>query len=164
MNKVAVYPGTFDPITYGHLDILEMGCKIFDEIIICIAERAEKNTLFTLEERVSTVSYIVKDFDNVSVEPLTGLLVKRMEMGGIKFILRGLRAVSDFDYELQMALTNSELDSEIVTVFLPGKHEHLFLSSSIVREVAIHGGDVSKFVPEYVKHKIELKLRGKTCL
>jgi pantetheine-phosphate adenylyltransferase len=161
MRKVAVYPGTFDPITKGHISIIERGSKLFDHLIILVALRNEKNTLFSLNERTKMIKCAVAHIKNVSVEPFKGLLVEYMRTHKIKFILRGLRAVSDFDYELQMALINSELDPGIFTVFLAGQKEYIFLSSTIIKEIALYGGDVSKFVPDCVSKKITKKIRSK---
>ena len=161
MKKNAVYPGTFDPITNGHLSIIERGAKLFDHLIILVAIRNEKDTLFSLEERTEMVKCAVSRLKNVSVEPFKSLLAEYMKEHHIKFVLRGLRAVSDFDYELQMALINNELDHEICAVFLAAQKEYIFLSSTIIREIASYGGDVSKFVPECINNKIIKKIRSK---
>jgi pantetheine-phosphate adenylyltransferase len=160
MKKIAVYPGTFDPITKGHISIIERGAQLFDELVILVALRNEKDTLFSLEERTEMVKCSVTHLENVSVESFKGLLVAYMKDNGIKFILRGLRAVSDFDYELQMSLINCELEPEISTVFMTGKKEYIFLSSTIIREIASYGGDVSKFVPDCIIEKINKKIRS----
>jgi len=151
MKRIAAYPGTFDPITNGHLDIIRRGANIFDELVVLVAERDEKHTLFTVGERVEMVKCVTKRFNNVSVLPLKGLLVSFLKANSIKFVLRGLRAVSDFDYELQLALTNRKLYPDLETVFIMSSNDYIFLSSSIVREIARFGGDISKFVPPCVE-------------
>jgi pantetheine-phosphate adenylyltransferase len=161
MEKIAVYPGTFDPITNGHISIIERGAMLFDHLIVLVAIRNEKDTLFSLEERTEMAKCAVKHLENVSVEPFKGLLAAYMKERQIKFVLRGLRAVSDFDYEIQMALINNELDAEISTVFLTAQKDYIFLSSTIIREIASYGGDVSMFVPDCVMNKIIKKIRSK---
>ena len=161
MERIAVYPGTFDPITKGHIFIIERGSKLFDHLIVLVALRNEKNALFSLEERIEMIGCAVAHIKKVSVEPFKGLLVEYMRLHNIKFILRGLRAVSDFDYELQMALINTELDPEISTVFLASQKDYIFLSSTIIKEVAFYNGDISKFVPDCVNEKIIKKIRSK---
>ncbi len=158
MEKIAVYPGTFDPITNGHLDVIKRGAEIFDTLIILVAERKEKHTLFSINERIELVKCATKGVKNVIVKPLNGLLVEFLKKNDVKFILRGLRAVSDFDYEFQMALTNSMLYKEVETVFVMSSREFIFLSSSLVREIASYGGDTSMFVPECVTKKLAEKV------
>jgi pantetheine-phosphate adenylyltransferase len=159
MQRIAVYPGTFDPITNGHLDILKRSAKIFDKVIVLVAERSEKSTMFSLEERIDVIKKVIKKIKNVSVEPLQDeLLSDFLLRRGIHFVVRGLRAVSDFDYELQMVLLNRELNPEMETVFIMGGKETIFLSSSIVREIALNKGDTSKFVPNEVLAMIKKKI------
>ncbi len=158
MEKIAVYPGTFDPITNGHLDVIRRGADIFDNLIVLVAVRKEKNTLFTLEERVKLVKCATEDIKNVRVDTLNKLLASYLKKNKIKFVLRGLRAVSDFDYEFQMALTNSALYPEIETIFVMSSGQYIFLSSSLVREIASYGGDVSRFVPSCVSKKLKEKV------
>ncbi len=158
MEKIAVYPGTFDPITNGHLDVIKRGAEIFDTLIILVAERKEKHTLFNINERIELVKCATKGVKNVIVKPLNGLLVEFLKKNDVKFILRGLRAVSDFDYEFQMALTNSMLYKEVETVFVMSSREFIFLSSSLVREIASYGGDTSMFVPECATKKLAEKV------
>jgi pantetheine-phosphate adenylyltransferase len=161
MEKITVYPGTFDPITNGHIDLIRRGSRLFDRIIVLVAERKEKNTLFTLEERIELVRSSIKNFKNVSIEPLSRLLTDYLRENNIHFILRGLRAVSDFDYELQMALMNRELLKDCETIFIMGSKEEIFLSSNLIREIATNRGDISPFVPKCVKLKVDSKLRRK---
>jgi len=155
MKRIAVYPGTFDPITNGHLDIIARGTDIFDELIILVAKGENKHPLFTMNERIEMVKCAIKQFNNVSVLPLKGLLVSFLKENNIKFVLRGLRAVSDFDYELQLALTNKNLYPSLETVFIMSSNNYIFLSSSIVREIAGFNGDVSKFVPSCVEEALK---------
>jgi len=150
----AIYPGTFDPLTNGHLDIIERGAKMFKHLLVAIAENPGKNPLFTLEERVSSTISATKHLPNVNVEPFSCLLSNFMQKKNIKVLLRGLRAVSDFEYELQLALMNRQLYEECETVFLMPNMSYIFLSSSMIREIASLGGDVGKFVPEAVEKLI----------
>jgi len=158
MKKTAVYPGTFDPITNGHLDVIKRGAEIFDTLIILVAERKEKHTLFNIKERIELVKCATKDIKNATVMSLDGLLVDFLKRNNIKFILRGLRAVSDFDYEFQMALTNNMLYKDVETVFVMSSRDFIFLSSSLVREIASYNGDTSIFVPECVTKKLSEKV------
>ena len=149
--KLAIYPGTFDPITNGHLDLIERGLRIFDELIIAVAPSPKKQPLFTLEERLGLIRESVKECRNTRVEAFDGLLVDYVkERDGIA-IIRGLRAVSDFEYELQMALMNRRLDMKIETVFMMPSEEYSFLTSTIVKEVASFGGSIRGLVPEAVE-------------
>ena len=153
MRRV-IYPGTFDPITFGHLDILFRAIKLFDEIIITVAVNPAKNPLFTLEERIALIRDVIKNeekLQNVTVEGFEGLLVNYAVEKKACAIIRGLRAVSDFEYELQMALMNRRLKNEISTVFMMRQREHTYLNSTIVKEVARLGGDISNFVPYVVE-------------
>ena len=152
-----IYPGTFDPLTKGHIDIVERGSKIFDELIIAVAENKNKNTLFTLQERKEMVEESVKNIKNVIVESFDCLLVHFMQQKGINVILRGLRAVSDFDFELQLALMNRKLYPECENVFLMPNKKYIFLSSSMVKEIATLGGDYDMFVSEAVSKRLRQK-------
>ncbi len=157
--KLGIYPGTFDPITNGHLDLIERGLRIFDEIIIAVAPSPKKQPLFDIKERLRLIRESVKDCQNVKVEAFSGLLVEyAKDKGGIA-IIRGLRAVSDFEYELQMALMNRRLDMNIETVFMMPSEEFSFLTSTIVKEVASFGGSVKGLVPEVVNAAIKEKFK-----
>jgi len=155
--KTAIYPGTFDPITYGHLDVIERACEIFDNVIVMVARNSSKTPLFDADERVKMIKEVVQKFKNVSVESFDGLLVNYARKKKATAIVRGLRAVSDFEYEFQMALTNRKLAKEITTVFLMPHEKYTYLNSSIVREIAMMGGDVSEFVPAGVKKALARK-------
>lgn len=155
--KVGYYPGTFDPITFGHLDIITRGAKLFDKLYISISNNAIKNPLFTKEERVDLVRKVVKDIPNIEVLTSDMLTVEHCKLLGASHILRGLRAVTDYDYEFQLTSFNREISPEIDTVFLMTQGKYSFLSSSSVRELAQYGGDVSPFVPKVVKEAIDKK-------
>lgn len=157
--KTGIYPGTFDPVTNGHLDLVKRGLRIFDEIIIAVAPSPKKQPLFTLEERMKLIKEAVKDFRNVKVEAFNGLLVDYVKSKGGAAIIRGLRAVSDFEYELQTALMNRRLDMTIETVFMMPSEEYSFLTSTIVKEVASFGGSIKELVPEVVERAIREKFR-----
>ena len=157
--KRGIYPGTFDPVTNGHLDLIQRGMRIFDEIIIAVAPSPRKEPLFTIEERLRMIREAVKDYRNVKVEAFSGLLVDYAKSKGGVAIIRGLRAVSDFEYELQMALMNRRLDMDVETVFMMPSEEYSFLTSTIVKEVASFGGSVTGLVPDGVEKALEEKFR-----
>jgi pantetheine-phosphate adenylyltransferase len=158
--RIAIYPGTFDPITYGHLDVAERAAEIFDKVIITVAYNSVKEPLFTTEERLTMIRQTVKKLKNVEVDSFNGLLVEYARKKQATAIIRGLRAVSDFEYEFQMALMNRKLDSDITTVFLMPHEKYTYLNSSIVREIARFGGDYSEFVPPAVKKYLARKIRS----
>ncbi len=158
--SLAVYPGTFDPITNGHIDIIRRSLKIFSAVTVAVAHNPRKQPLFSLNERVSMVREAT-GFERLEVEPFTGLLVNYVRQKGARAIIRGLRAVSDFEYEFQMALMNRKLAAEVETVFLMPSEEYSYLTSTIVKEVASLSGDVTKFVPPAVMKRLAQKLRGK---
>ena len=160
-NKVAIYPGSFDPITNGHVDLIKRGMRIFDEIVILIAHNPNKVYLFSIEERMEMIREIFSDTKEVRVDSYSGLLVDYLKISGANIILRGMRALSDFEYEFQMALTNMSLSPNMETIFLPSSLECMFLSSSMVREVAINGGNISGFVPADIVNDITEKLSRK---
>ncbi len=153
----AVYPGSFDPVTYGHLDIIERASKVADEVIVAVLINSSKHPLFSIEERVEMLEQVTKSFDNVRVETFQGLTVDFAQRVGAKVMVRGLRAVSDFESEMQIAQTNHNLNPNIDTMFFTTSLEYAFLSSTIVREVASYGTDVSDMVPALVAEKLKEK-------
>ncbi|HEX67868.1 MAG TPA: pantetheine-phosphate adenylyltransferase [bacterium] len=153
-----IYPGTFDPITYGHLDLIERACRIFSYVLVGVAVNPQKRPLFSIEERVEMVKEVTRGFPKVEVEAFNGLLVDFARKKGIKIILRGVRAISDFEYEFQMALSNRKLAPEIETVFMMPKENYSFLSSKIIKEAASLGADLKEFVPPLVEKRLKEKL------
>ncbi|WP_448379526.1 pantetheine-phosphate adenylyltransferase [Fervidobacterium sp.] len=153
----AIYPGSFDPITYGHIDIARRAAELFDELYVVVMENKRKNYTFTIEERVEMVKECLKDIPNIRVDTFSGLLVEYTTKNNINVVIRGLRAVTDFEYELQMALANKEICNGVETVFLMTDKNYSFLSSSLVKEVASFGGQVSQWVPEFVERKLREK-------
>ena len=153
-GRLAVYPGTFDPITNGHVDIIERGTRLFDKIIVAILGNVEKSPLFSMQERVDIVREVFKGRPNVEVDTFDGLLVDYVAKREANVIVRGLRAVSDFEYEFQMALMNRHLNPRIETVFMMPKQEYTYLSSRLVKEVARFGGDVGGLVPPSVLERL----------
>ena len=157
----AVYPGSFDPLTFGHLDIIERSSKMVDELVVGVLCNRAKNSLFSLEERVSMIKEVTKDLPNVRVESFDGLLVDYMKEIDAKIIIRGLRAVTDFEYELQIAQSNHVQNEDVETVFLTCNLNYSYLSSTVVKEFATYGGDISKFVPKQFIDRIYAKLQNK---
>lgn len=160
--RIAIYPGTFDPITFGHLDIIKRAAEIFDHLIIAAAKDNYKNPLFSLDERVELIKQEISSLDiasKISVEKFEGLLVKYAREKNAKVIIRGLRAVSDFEYEFQMFGMNSKLDPEIQTIFFPASETNHFIASKLVKEVAKLDGNISKFVSPNIAKELEKKLK-----
>ncbi|MBM4294528.1 MAG: pantetheine-phosphate adenylyltransferase [Deltaproteobacteria bacterium] len=157
MPDIAVYPGSFDPITNGHLDILQRALKIFDKIIVAVAKNPVKKTLFTTEERMEMIRISLQDHPQVAIDTFDGLLVNYAKQQNARAILRGMRAVTDFEYEFQLAMMNRRLEPEIETVFLMTGLRWVFLSSSILKEAAVHGGNIEGMVPEIVFHRLREK-------
>ncbi len=155
--RLAVYPGSFDPVTNGHLDVVRRAAKLFDRVVIAIAESESKHPLFSLEERRDLVAKAIKPLANVEADTFTGLLVDYVEKRRGDAVIRGLRAVSDFEFEFQLALMNRKLNERIETIFMMPKDVYTFLSSRIVKEIARLGGDVSGFVPEEVRVALDAK-------
>ena len=158
--KRVVCPGSFDPITFGHLDIVERASSIFDEVVIAVMVNQTKKTLFTVEERIEMTKEVTSKFPNVKVDSWSGLLVDYCKKNDISIIVKGLRAVTDFDYELQMSQINLQLQG-VETLFLSTAPAHSFLSSSLVKEIASHGGDVSSYIPAVLLERLKDRLAGK---
>lgn len=157
--KRAIYPGSFDPITFGHLDIIERASKLFDELIVAVLNNSQKKSLFSIDERVDILNQLLKDYPNVKVESFEGLLIDYAKSKEASVIVRGLRAVTDFEYELQIAQTNRVESPHIDTVFLTTSLNYSYLSSTVVREFASYGGDISHFVPKEIIPLIENKYK-----
>jgi pantetheine-phosphate adenylyltransferase len=157
MSKLAIYPGTFDPITLGHMDLVERTAEIFDEVIVAVAVDTPKTTLFTVNERVEMAKRLVKPYANVRAESFEGLLVMYARRRGATVMIRGLRAYSDFEYEFQLALANRKLAPETETLFMMPKEVHSYVTSSMVRDIARLGGDPSQFVPSLVADALATK-------
>ena len=155
--RTVIYPGSFDPLTNGHLDIVQRAAKLFDKVIIAVANNETKKPLFNLRERVGLVKRGIKHLPNVEVDSFNGLLVEYADKRGASAVIRGLRAVSDFEFEFQLALMNRKLNDRIETIFMMPRGAYTFLSSRIVKEVARLGGDVSAFVPEHVQKALKGK-------
>ena len=156
--RTAIYPGSFDPLTNGHLDVIERAAKLFDQVVVAVANNDTKNPLFTLAERRELVSRSVASLKNVEADTFSGLLVEHVDRRSGQAIIRGLRAVSDFEFEFQLALMNRKLNERIETIFMMPKDTYTFLSSRIVKEIARLGGDVSAFVPAHVREALLKKL------
>lgn len=154
-----IYPGSFDPVTNGHLDIIHRCSKKFDKLIVAILENSYKKGMFSIEERKKMLEQVLEKYDNIEVTTFSGLLVDYVKRKDIDIIVKGLRAVSDYEYEMQMALTNKSLYEDAETVFMISSTQYSFLSSSIVKEVAMHNGDISSLVPDVVKKSIEQRIR-----
>ncbi len=157
--RTAVYPGSFDPVTYGHLDVIARASVMFDRLIIAVLNNSAKNPLFSADERVKMIKEVTKDFPNVEVDSFDGLLVDYVRRQNASVIVRGLRAVTDFEYELQMAQMNRKIAPEVDTIFLTTSLEYAYLSSSIVKEVARYDRPLGEFVPPFVEEKVRLKLK-----
>lgn len=158
-KKIAVYPGSFDPLTYGHLEIIQRTSKLFDEVIVAVADNLSKKSTFSIKQRLDMISQTTKHLKNVKIKTFKGLLVEFMKKNNAKVIIRGLRAVSDFEYEFQMSLMNRRLYPDIETVFLVPDEKFIFLSSSLVKEVVRLDGDVGEFVPDVVEKQMRKKFK-----
>lgn len=162
--RIAICPGSFDPVTLGHVDIITRASKLFDRVIVAVLVNVEKKPWFTIEERTDLLRKATEGLKNVEIAGFDGLLVDYARQRNATAIVKGLRAVSDFEYEFQMALTNNKLDANIETVFLTTSSENMYLSSSIVKQVGLLGGDISPFVPECVREEILLRIRQRSKL
>ena len=159
MGKVALYPGSFDPVTYGHIDIIKRATRIFDEVVVGVAKSIGKRPLFDLEDRLTMLKEATKGIKRIRVESFDGLVVNYVRKKKINVMIRGLRMISDFEYELQMALTNRRLAEEVETIFLMPSEGYSFLSSTLLKEAASLGADVSSFVPKFVERKLKDQLQ-----
>ena len=159
MNKTVICPGSFDPVTLGHLDIIKRASKMCGKVYIAVLVNSSKTPSFSIEERIELLSDAVKGLDNVEIVSFEGLLAEYCRQHGVDAIVKGLRAVSDFDYEFQMAMANKKINPELETIFLTADSDSMYLSSSMVREIGSMGGDISNFVPECVHDRIVKKLK-----
>jgi len=161
-GQVALYPGSFDLLTNGHLDLIRRGQRLFDRLVVAVGVNVSKKPFFTVEERLAILQEVTAPWDNVEVTSFDGLTVQLAEEMGARFIIRGLRAVSDFEFELQIALMNHRLSEGIETIFLAAETEHIFISSRMIKDVWSHGGDISEFVPEPVLRALKRRERSKS--
>ena len=159
--RTVIYPGSFDPLTNGHLDLIQRAARLFDQVVVAVAKSESKNPLFALSERLELVQTAIKGFPNVVAESFDGLLVEYVANRGGQAVMRGLRAVSDFEFEFQLALMNRKLNEQVETIFMMPKETYTFLSSRIIKEIANLGGDVSAFVPAQVCAALGAKLKKK---
>lgn len=157
-SNIAVYPGTFDPVTYGHIDIIKRASKIFDKVIVAVAHNDHKRPLFSVEERASMLMDAVKNLKNVTVDDFEGLVVNYVRRKGARVMIRGLRMISDFEYEFQMALTNRKLAENIETIFMMPNESYSYISSKLIKEAASLGADVKNFIPKKVQIALKEKL------
>ena len=160
MKRVAIYPGSFDPVTFGHIDLIRRAIDIFDEVIVAVADNSTKKNLFTKDERLLMLKETTKDISGIKIESFKGLVIDFAKKKNTNMLIRGIRVISDFDYELQMALTNRRLNEKIETLFLMPSEGCSFLSSTLIKEVASLGADISSFVPKFVEDKLKEKLKG----
>lgn len=160
MNKIAVYPGTFDPITNGHIDIIKRASKLFDDVYVAVADNPAKEPLFSVEERVQMVKKSIKGIKNVAVEDFSGLVIDYVHKKKSIVVIRGLRMISDFEYEFQMALTNRKLAGDIETIFMMPSENYSYLSSKLIKETAYLGAHISSFVPKFVEKQLKRKLKN----
>jgi pantetheine-phosphate adenylyltransferase len=159
--RLAIYAGSFDPITLGHLDLVERASKLFSDVIVAIGKHPTRNPLFSVQERIEMLEKVCAPYPNVRIEAFDGLLIEYGRRVGARVIVRGLRAATDFEYELQIAHANADLCPEIDTIFLPTRTKHGFVSASLVREIASHGGDVSRYAPPVVQQALAAKFAKK---
>jgi pantetheine-phosphate adenylyltransferase len=158
MEKIAVYPGSFDPVTNGHLDIIERSSNVFDKVIVAVLENPLKNALFSKEERVTMLKEVTARLENVEIDSFKGLLIHYLNAKNAKVIIKGLRAVSDFEYEFQMALLNNKLDAAVETLFMMTNNKYSYLSSSAIKQIALFGGCIKELVPDAIVTKVLKKV------
>ncbi|MBL7085054.1 MAG: pantetheine-phosphate adenylyltransferase [Candidatus Omnitrophica bacterium] len=158
MKKIAIYPGTFDPITFGHIDLIKRAAKLFDRVIVAVAMRPQKDVLCSVKERVQMLKIATRGMRHVTIESFSGLLVNYVKKKKSRVMIRGLRMISDFEYEFQMALTNRRLDPEIETIYMMPSEAYCYLSSKLIKEAASLGADLKDFVPDFVEKKIKARL------
>ena len=156
----AVYPGSFDPVTYGHLDIIERASRKVEHLVVAVLNNPSKKSVFTLDERIELLKEVTKKFPNVEIDSFSGLLIDYAVEKDCTTMIRGLRAVSDFEYEMQMALVNKKMNRDVETLFMASSSEYAYLSSSIVREIVMFGGSITCFVPEVVEKALKNKFKG----
>jgi pantetheine-phosphate adenylyltransferase len=161
MSKIAIFPGSFDPVTNGHIDLIKRAAEVFDKVIVGVAIDTHKEPLFNTDEREDMAREVLKDVGNITIQTFSGLVVNFAKKSNANVLVRGLRMISDFEYELQMAQTNRRIDNTVETVFLMPTEESSFLSSSLIKQVASLGAELSSFVPEYVAKKLKEKLASK---
>ena len=161
MSRRAIYPGSFDPVTYGHIDLIKRAARVFDEVIVAVANNTQKKPLFDTKERLAMLKEATKEMKRIRVEAFDGLVINFARQNDARVLIRGLRMVSDFEYEFQMALTNRRLAEDIETVFLMPSEGHSFISSALIKEAVALGADVSSFVPEFVAKQLKKKLSVK---
>ena len=159
MKKIAIYPGSFDPVTYGHLDIIKRAAKIFDKVIVAVAHNNEKEPLFSVPERVELLKKATKGIKGIEVDDFHGLVVDYVRRKNARVVVRGLRMISDFEYEFQMALTNSKLTDDVETIFMMPSEAYSYLSSKLIKEIASLGANLKGFVPGFVEKAIKSKMR-----
>jgi pantetheine-phosphate adenylyltransferase len=159
-KAIALYPGSFDPLTNGHVDLIDRGARLFDNLIVAVVHNRNKNPLFSIDERLEMLETVAAPYDNVEVDSFEGLLVDYAGQKKATMLIRGIRAISDYEYELQMALMNRRLNSQIETVFLLAREENSFISSRLVKEVFSLGGDVTEMVPPVTEERLKRKLQG----
>ena len=160
MSRSAIYPGSFDPVTNGHIDLIKRATRIFDEVIVAVAQNSHKKTLFTVEERLKMIRQTTRGIKNIRVEAFDGLVIEYARRKKVNVLIRGLRMISDFEYELQMALTNRRLNENIETIFLMPSEGYSFLSSTLLKEAAALGANISSFVPGLVEKRLKEHLRN----
>ncbi|MFH0840223.1 MAG: pantetheine-phosphate adenylyltransferase [Candidatus Omnitrophota bacterium] len=159
MKRIAVYAGSFDPITYGHIDIIERAGRIFDRVIVAVAHNTEKKPLFTVSERVAMLKKAVRHMPNIEIDDFTGLAVDYVVHKKANVLIRGIRMLSDFEYEFQMALTNRKINGSVETIFLMPHESYSYLSSTLIKEAALLGADLKSFVPDFIEKELKKKLR-----